>query len=260
MQRVDRVMAKALDVLGGDRRLDRIRRADAIKIRDRLLVDYRKAATARRYLAPLKALVKEALWVGEHDKTVPNPFEGVTVEVSTNPLEERRPLSRDELSAIRERIRSSGSPDLFDIWTILECTGCRLSEVGGLAWRDVLLDGDPCPYVRLRWTDDRRLKNKVSSSDVPLSRPAFEAVSRARARAGDSPHVLPAYARDGGGEALSAALMRHVRTVTDDPLAVSHSPRQRKDVGYIFDSGRIGRQSPPSTAPARANPVGFPRW
>lgn len=52
-QRVDRIMSKALDVLGGDRRIDLIRRTDALKIRDRLLSDYEKPATAKRYMVPL---------------------------------------------------------------------------------------------------------------------------------------------------------------------------------------------------------------
>lgn len=227
-QRVGRVMEKALDVLGGDRPIDRIRRADAIRIRDRLLADYKSQATARRYLAPLKALVADALWKTEHDKTVTDPFIGVTVVVDGNPLDNRRPFTADELTAIQGRIRTSANADLLDIWTVLELTGCRLSEVRGLDRGDVFLDA-AIPHVRVRWTPDRRLKTKASDRDVPLHPEATAALRRALARAGDGRHVFPAYMYDGAGEALSGALMKHVRAVTDDPLAVTHSLRHNME-------------------------------
>lgn len=223
-QRVDRVMAKALDVLGGDRPIDRIRLDDALKIRDRLLADYKTRATARRYLAPLKALVAYALWRGEHNKTVTDPFSGVTVVVDGNPMDDRRPFTDEELTAIRGSIRASANADLLDIWTVLEFTGCRLSEVRGLGRSEVFLDED-IPYIAIRWTSDRRLKTKASDRDIPLHPEAVAALRRALGRAGGGRHVFPAFMYDGAGEALSGALMRHVRVVTDDPLAAVHSLR-----------------------------------
>jgi integrase len=168
--------------------------------------------------------VKDALWKTEHDQTVTDPFSGVTVVVDGNPMDARRPLTIEELIAIRERVRSSANADLLDIWTVLEFTGCRLSEVRGLDRKDVILDAS-CPFIRVRWTDDRRLKTKASDRDVPLHPEAVAALHRALGRSGASQHVFPAYMYDGAGEALSGALMKHVRAVTDDPLAVTHSLR-----------------------------------
>lgn len=235
-QRVARVMARALDVLGGDRGIDLIRRTDALKIRDRLLRDYSKAATAKRYLNPLKALVKHGIW--EAELGTASPFDGVTIEVAGVAQEERRPFTQGEMLAIRERIRASGNADLFDIWTLLEFTGCRLQEIGGLSKSEVFLGSSPCGHLQLRWTETRRLKTKSSARDVPLLQPAIEATERALARSGSSAAVFPKYASDGAGEVLSATLMKHVRAVVGDPLAVTHSLR------HSMQDALLGAQVP----------------
>ncbi|WP_157779917.1 tyrosine-type recombinase/integrase [Celeribacter ethanolicus] len=224
--RVERVIKHATDALGGDRKITEIRRQDARLIRDHFKNELGvKAATAKRYLTDLKAIVSLAIREFEINST--NPFEKLTVETEGSGKDDRRPFTHSEVTAIRKRLQEHAKPDLQLIWAILEGTGCRVGEISGLLKNDVVLDQVEVPHIRIIPHEHRGLKNKASARSIPLVGETLKAVKEALAGAGDSPYLFPHYALNRGNDRASAALMKHVRSVVSDPKVTNHSLRHR---------------------------------
>lgn len=223
--RLERVMdyLTAADV-DKTRTLESLTREDARNVRDYLLRDLGvKTSTVRRYLNDVRAVI--SLGLREFDlREEQNPFNGLTVRAETVARDERKPIPAKLLSDIRARVASHASADLWRVWRLVEGTGCRLGEVTGLLVSDVRLD-DEVPHIDLVPHPHRRLKNAGSARKVPLIGDALEAAREAVKAAGDGPSLFPAYGRVRGADAASAALMKHVRDVTDDPKIVVHSLR-----------------------------------
>jgi integrase len=117
---------------------------------------------------------------------------------------------------------------LLGLWT-----GARLEELGGLRVEDVK-EGDGVPYLFIRATDERRLKNAGSERRVPLH-PAllgagFLAFVAERRQAGDV-MLFPELRADAHGKLTrlwGKRFARHVRVVcgvTDKRIALMHSLR-----------------------------------
>lgn len=122
-------------------------------------------------------------------------------------------------------------------WRILDGTGCRGNEIAGLRISDVHLN-DKYPHLIVEWHEERRVKTASSIRPVPLIGDALEAVREALLlrEASEDPHLrnsvlgkqgflFPQYVGPRGGDALSAALMKHVRKFTEDKRHVVYSLR-----------------------------------
>jgi integrase len=222
--RLDRVMTYLAHAIEADRALDRISREDAREVRDHMLRDLNmKPTTVRRYMNDIRAVV--AFGITEFGlRDALNPFLRLDIRVQTVAREERSPIPAKTLRAIRARLSARAGADLWRIWQIVEGTGCRLGEITGLLVSDMHLDAS-IPYLDLVHHAHRRLKTAGSVRRVPLIGEALEAVRGALEAAGDGPFLFLAYGRVRGADGASAALMRHVRAVTDDPKIVVHSLR-----------------------------------
>ncbi len=97
--------------------------------------------------------------------------------------------------------------------------------MAGLRVDDVVVVGD-LPHIKVRWNEDRRLKNIVSIRSVPL---VGDALAAARGALEAAPEGAALFGRYGtgerGGDTASAALMEHVRAVTTNERHVTHSLR-----------------------------------
>lgn len=214
--RLERVMGYLSHAIEADRPLDQLTREDAREVRDHMLRDLdMKPTTVRRYLNDIRAVVTFGLTeFGVRDAL--NPFMRLEVRVQTTARDERSPIPSDTLKAIRGRMADHAGSDLWQIWRILEGTGCRLGEITGLLVSDLYLDNS-IPYLNLVHHPHRRLKNNASVRRVPLLGEALETTKEALKGAGKSNVLFPRYGRVRGADAASASLMKHVRFITDDP-------------------------------------------
>jgi integrase len=223
-QRVDRVVGHIRKVMGGDPELAKITRPDARDIRDYMLNELDiSAATVLRYLNDIRAVINYAI----EELPLPdlkNPFNGLEVKITVAAKDARSVFSDDQLAAARNRVLSAASEDLQLIWRMLEGTGCRIAEVSGLLVSDVHLD-HAIPYIDLVIHEHRRLKTKGSARRVPLLGDALAAATTAAERAGKSTYLFATYFDRRGADAVSAALMKHVRMVIKDPKITNHSLR-----------------------------------
>lgn len=159
--------------------------------------------------------------------TFKNPFSGLPIPGAKgrrDAWEERDPLPEDVLQKARERITTRCTAELALVWRLLEGTGCRLAEVTGLRAEDVDVTGE-FPSIRVTWHEQRRLKTAASRRYVPLVGDAFAAAKEALTTTRKGNLVFPSYCRPRGSDAASAALMSHLRAVTNNPKHVVHSLR-----------------------------------
>jgi len=205
------------------RLLSSLTRDDARELRDYMLRDLELSpASAKRYLNVVNAVVNYG--IREFDiANARNPFQGLTIKSESRAVEERNPIPRDTLKSIRTRLKDHAGADLWQIWRIVEGTGCRLSEVTGLMLSDLHLE-ETIPYLSLVHHPHRSLKNDASVRWVPLVGEALGAVKEAK-EATSTAFLFPRYGRLRGGDAASAILMKHIRTVTSDPKIGNHSLR-----------------------------------
>ena len=222
--RIERVMMHLHAIIKPDCPLSKITRKEAREVRDRMLVELEmKPATVKRYLCDVSAMVN--LGIREFDvRDAVNPFLNLPIKTDTVAREERDPLPADVVLAMRERLSAHAASDIWNLWQIVEGTGCRLGEVTGLLKSDVRLDGE-IPYIDLVFHDHRRLKTNGSIRRVPLVGDALIAVNNAIKEAGDSIFLFPRYGRVRGADSASAAPMKHLRAISDNPKHTIHSLR-----------------------------------
>lgn len=225
-QRVHRVVGVATKALGADRKITDIRRPDARKVRELFLDTWSSPSTARRYFNDLRGIVSVAIL--EHELGISNPFSQLPIEVPGSRKDDRDGFTDEQVRSVRARLKEHARPELQNIWTILEYTGCRLSEATGLRKDDVHLQSVDVPYIVFDYNEVRPLKTTASIRQLPLvpSR-LFNAVQDACERSRSSPYLFPSYAKERGGDYASAALMRHIRRVTPDSRLTTMSLRHR---------------------------------
>lgn len=210
------------------RTLGSLTRGDARNVKDHLLRDLGiKPSTVRRYLNDIRAVINLGLTEFEIRDT-PNPFINLMIRNEATAVDERDSIPDKLLTSIRERIQNHAGADVWQLWRMVENTGCRLGEVTGLLASDLHLDG-PFPHIALVPHPHRRLKNAGSARMVPLIGEALTAASDALEATNGSPFLFPRYGRVRGSDAASAILMKHVRAVTDNPKIVVHSLRHRME-------------------------------
>ncbi|MEJ1173424.1 site-specific integrase [Agrobacterium sp. CMT1] len=222
--RLERVMGYLAHAIESDRPLDRLTREDAREVRDHMLRDLdMKPSTVRRYVNDIRAVIGFGITeFGLRDAL--NPFQRLEIRLQTVAREERSPIPGKTLNAIRTRLEAHAGADLWQIWRILEGTGCRLGEVTGLLVSDVKLEA-PVPYLDLVHHAHRRLKTAGSVRRVPLVGEALEAAKEAVTAAGNGTVLFPRYGKVRGADVASASLMKHIRSVTQDTKIVVHSLR-----------------------------------
>ena len=222
--RIERVMTHLHAVIAPDCLLSDLPRSHAREVLDRMLNKLEMTPiTVKRYLCDVSAMVN--LGLREFDiRDAINPFLNLPIKIDTVAREERDPLPEEVLQFMRERLAVHAAPDIFNIRQIVEGTGCRLGEVTGLLKSDVHTD-EATPYIDLVFHDHRRLKTNGSIRRVPLVGDALIAVNYALKEAGDSTFLFPRYGRVRGADSTSAALMKHLRAVSDNPKHTVHSLR-----------------------------------
>lgn len=237
--RLDRVCRRIEETLGPLHKLPLVglKREHGRELRDAMLATPAKGrsgqtlspSSVRRELDMIKAMVSLAIVEFDLQKTAHNPFEGLEV-ASKNAAPDtewskRDPLPKDILLAMRKRMNGNlRQPALGLIWRLLEGTGCRGAEVVGLRVEDVNVDG-PYPNIWVRWHEDRRVKTKVSIRAVPLVGDALVAAKEALAAADGERMLFPRYAHEAGPDAVSQALMKHLRQFTSNKRHVVYSLR-----------------------------------
>jgi integrase len=227
LARIDRMMEHLAGAsITNTRTLESLTREDARNVRDHLLRDLGiKATTVRRYLNDIRAVINLGLTeLGLKD--APNPFLNLTIRNETSAVNDRDTIPDDLLPLLRDRIKAHAGVDLWQIWRIIEHTGCRLGEVTGLMTSDLHLEGS-FPHISLVPHPHRRLKNAGSARLVPLIGEALEAAQEALDAADGASILFARYGRLRGSDTASASLMKHVRTITKNSKIVVHSLRHR---------------------------------
>jgi integrase len=251
---VDRVFARVFEALGSRANvaLVDLKREDAYKVRDYMLARDKPGGgklspdSVRRELNTVKAVIAAAIIGFDLETRANNPFAKLKIkgESAESDGEKRDPLPTEVVAAMTQRLTeqperaNSALPELRLIWRILQGTGCRLSEVTGLRGDDVeTVEG--CPHIKVRWNEDSRLKNRVSTRSVPLVGDALAAAKEALKLLREGPAMFPRYGMDGGGDKASANLMKHLRVITEDPKHIIHSLRHN-----MADLLRLAEVSP----------------
>lgn len=248
LERVCRRVERSLGPLNKLALVD-LKREHGRKLRDDMLAAKKfdgsplSPATVRREVNMVIAMV--SVGIKEHDLqgVVTNPFVGLEGLEGGNrnkaPITERElrdPLPRSVILSMREHLKGNiREPALGLIWRLLEGTGCRGAEITGLRVDDMRVDG-PYPHIRVTWHEDRRIKTKVSIRSVPLVGDALVAARQALKVAEGERMLFPQYAYEGGPDAVSQALMKHLRKFTKDKRHVVYSLRHNmKD--YLVTAG-----------------------
>jgi len=224
LRRVERIVEAVNTALDTVPPLNQWTRDHAKKVRDYYIHKKGlKPASVKRELNTLKGVF--SCYIQEKEAHFNNPFKGIELPKSVDaPVEERDPFPPEILLQVRQRILDKSNQDIKLIWRLLEGTGCRLAEITGLRVVDVFPD-DELPHLKIIVHTDRRLKTASSSREVPLIGDALSAAREALVIAGDRDALFERYIKPTGSTSASAAMMKHVRLVTDNPRLVVHSLR-----------------------------------
>lgn len=221
--------------------LTELTREHARKVRDDLLATPKSSgegvlspASVGREINSIKALITVGITEYDLRGQAFNPFEKLSLppavaKTGVSEWELRDPLPDEVLLAVRHRVMNRVRvPELRLIWRLLQATGCRGAEITGLLQEDVVLD-HAIPHLWVRWNEERQLKTVTSIRPVPLIGDGLEAAREALGMAlqarQNAPALFPRYAREGGPDAVSGALMGHLRKETQNPRHVVYSLR-----------------------------------
>lgn len=235
----NRVVDAAIAAIGKDHAMSAITREDARKVRDHMLDRVKvtgrgvggkvSAATVSRELSIISAVFNFGRKEFGLPETVTNPFHALPVEKiakgqGRKASEKRDPLPVKVLAETRKRVLAYAGPELALLWRLVEGTGCRIAEVTGLRVEDVDASGE-FPHICIEPHPLRSLKTLTSRRNVPLVGDALEAAKEALKLARTGHMLFPSYGRKRGGDAASAALMKHLRQVSANEKHVIHSLR-----------------------------------
>ena len=225
VQRIDRVIGYIEAALGRPPTIPRFSRSDAKLVRDHMLSGNLKPSSVKRDLNVVKAMFNHIITEMQLAGCM-NPFAKLPIAgLNEEPEDELRdPLPDDVLQSVRRLILNGANDDLQFIWRLLEGTGCRLAEVTGLRVEDIALDHE-CPHLVVTWHEGRRIKTNASKREVPLVGDAFDAAKEALAAHKKGKALFERYGDEKGPTNASAALMKYVRRVSEDPAHAVHSLR-----------------------------------
>ena len=190
-----RAVTNFVAVIGGDRDVMQIKRADAVRFHDwwknRILEDDYDPSSANADISVMRKMFKV---VGSRHQL---QFDPIFTELRFKPTKGKRPAFKPEFvrdtilrSAALHRLNAEARRALY----VLAETGLRVAEVANLDGRTIHLDGD-VPHVSIEPLD-RELKTASSVRQIPLTGMALKAMQK-------QPKGFPSY-RD--SDNLSATL------------------------------------------------------
>lgn len=223
VQRFARAERHLIAAVGADKATSKLTREDARKWRDMRLAGGASPTTIQREKNDLSAVI--GLAQSELDAGGVNPFSKLKLpKAKVSRQMEREALPPEVIQGVYTALRQK-RPDLLPIWTILDFTGARPSEISQLQVGEIILD-HPVPHVVIHERDDRTLKTSWSIREVPLIGPALDAAKQVVKGVNDpTAPAFPRVYRDGGMDRLSAALNKRIRALTKDPRHVCYSLR-----------------------------------
>lgn len=224
-QRFRRAEKALIAVIGADKPLCEVTREDARNWRDAREAQGASAATIKRERNDISAVI--GLANSELDAGETNPFRKLTLKAATvTSQEERDSLPQGVIDAVYAELAGSNvrlAKEQLRIWTLLDFTGARPTEVRTLRLQDFKLSAS-VPHITIPERDDRTLKTLWSIREVPLVGSALTVAQAIVAEHKDS-YAFPSYADEKGMDRLSAALNRRIRAHSKNPKHVTYSLR-----------------------------------
>lgn len=151
-------------------------------------------STVRREGKDISAVISTA--ISELGGLETNPFKRMKMPAPVTPRQdERDPLPAKVIEGVYSAL--SKEPALLAVWTLLDFTGARPSEVRQLTAGEVNLS-DPVPHIVIKEGEGRSLKTSWSTRRVPLVGEAAK-VAKALVKRCDKPSdpIFPHLCRGG---------------------------------------------------------------
>jgi Site-specific recombinase XerD len=199
------------------RSIESLTRDDARRVRDTMLIDLHPNSV-RRMLGPLRTAINQT--IREFDLPFRNPFEALDIKGAGVSRDDRLPFTEQDMAALAPVMERGPDDTLSALWVILRDTGARLKEITSLLRSDVDLEQQSLTI--------RVGKTKNATRTVPLSPAAVRYLETITSgiTSGTAP-VFPKYSEGRGADSASAAMMKRLRTVIDDPKQSAYSLRHR---------------------------------
>ncbi len=166
----------------GTARLDRITPSDIRKFIAHLVEQRYAPATARRYFAPLRAMLQCAV---EEDLIARNPADGVRVIVPGERQRKPKRLSVEQTRALLAQMPAEHA----DLAYLLAATGLRISEALALTWADFQGGAEGHPVLVIT-----RSKTEAGERRVPLSPNTVRLLLKRRGDESDDAPIFPSSA------------------------------------------------------------------
>ena len=236
-----RAFKTLVDVVG-DKSMPSFTRADARIYVEASLKKGANTGTIRRRLGAMASVF--TTWRLERDPQMANPFEKLSIAGEGEDKNIRVPFTADGLAALNAHCRAKDD-DLRWILAMLADTGARLSEIVGLGFADIVMDGTP--HITIQPRPWRSLKNAFSARTVPLVGAALWAAARLKETAvKGQKFAFPRYVSDDEcrATAASGALASWLRRKGFDhvPHELRHTMADRlrdvqcpKEIRYAID-------------------------
>ena len=199
LQEIERITLSLTSELG-DKPLNDFRRDDANQLVSTMITSGLAGASVRRYLNRIKAIVSVA--IREKELNITNVWESLSVPATPDRTTKKQSFTDVELKAIQSAAREKDDSARWMV-LMLSDTGCRLNEVVGLRIADIHVN-EKVPYIDIRWTEERRLKNEGSARKIPLVGDALWAAQRA-IDSSSSQYAFPKYIKDDKAQSSSAS-------------------------------------------------------
>ncbi|SFN44099.1 Phage integrase family protein [Roseovarius lutimaris] len=235
-QRLDRAKRHLIAAVGSDKFISKLTREDARKWRGIRMAGGVTVSTIKREKNDISAVIGVAQ--SELDAGGVNPFLKLKFQKTTvSRQDEREALPAHVIEGVYDAL-SKKRPDLLPIWTLLDFTGARPSEIRQLQVGEIILD-HPVPHIVINERNDRTLKTSWSNRQVPLVGAALKAAVQAVKGVNDQ--AAPAFPRfygEGGMDRLSQALKGRIRALTKNkrhvPYSLRHNMKDRMRAAEIF--------------------------
>ena len=235
-QRLARAELQLIAAVGEDKPISKLTKEDARKWRNMRVVAGKAPETVRRERNDICAVI--ALARSELDAAGINPFsELILPKAKVSRQKQRVALPPEVVEGVYNAL-SGQRRDLLQIWTLLDFTGARPSEISQLQVGEIIVD-HPIPHVVIQERDDRTLKTSWSTREVPLVGAALQAAAQVVRGVNDpTAPAFPRFYGEGGMDRLSQALKRRIRVLTKDkrhvPYSLRHNMKDRMRAKEIF--------------------------
>ncbi|UXT20025.1 site-specific integrase [Agrobacterium tumefaciens] len=193
------------DFVGSDIPLEEIKRSTANEYKSHLIGIVEKgkltAESANKTIMHLRKII--TFYIENMDLEMSNPFAGIRLKGKKNSrpvfsLEfiKQNWLRGDPFATLNDEARGA-------LFAMID-TGCGPKEIIGLDASEIRLDAE-IPHIVVQANKYRQLKTDHRGRTIPLIGHALKAFQA-------NPEGFPAYRRPTGADALSAVLMKHLKT------------------------------------------------